>query len=344
MSTGAPADLPDNATIPATSPRQVVLGVFVLGQCAFLVVSNLLGIYQDQRSRLDADASRVIERVAPGYVTETGHAWKLPDEISTPLRRWEQLTGQYQAWSLFAPGIYKVTGFPAVVFVWEEPLSAEALSRPGALLAARNGMDAAAIAALLKLRPDEFDPPAVHIGPGLAALAAVHPDAVAHLERLAQDSTRLVRPIAIDLFLSDNEPPDARNFFRFGNFRLRKYESGLVPYLREIDNGEPAATFERWQREIRSHVDANTDYLLTYLKWRTATYERRHPEWGVPRQVILVERNYKMLPPGDESGRGWDGPTILPLARWQPGATLANGQRRLERFNPVEKRFETSWK
>ena len=100
MAIGPPADLPDSSTPSSASPRQVVLGLLVLGQHAFLVLSNLLGLYQDQRSRLEADASRVIERVAPGYGSETGHAWKIPDELSTPVRRWEQLTGQYQQWSL----------------------------------------------------------------------------------------------------------------------------------------------------------------------------------------------------------------------------------------------------
>jgi len=347
MPTEPPNDPAPTPAPCAASPRQVALGLFVLGQLAFLVLSNLIGLYQDPRSTLnrqDPEVSRTIERIAPGYLSESGHAWKIPDELSTLLRRWAQLTGQEQAWSLFAPGVYKVTGFPAVVFVWEEPFPADAVARTAALWAATDALDAAALAALLELRPDELHPPAVHIGPGLASLAAAHPEAMRHLRQLAQDGERPVRPSAMDMFLSDNEPADARHFLRLGKFRLRKYETGLVPYLRDRPPETDAERLERWRGEIRSHVDDNTEYLLTYLKWRLATYQERHPERGPPGQVLLVERNYKILPPDDDTGAAWEGPTMMPLARWQPDAEVKNGQRRLERYDPVEKRFETSWK
>jgi hypothetical protein len=351
MAIDSPPDPPDRGT----SPRRIILGFFVTFQLAFLVLSNLIGLYQDPRpvlNRVDPAASEVLDRVAPGYPSETGHAWRIPDEASTLLRRWAQLTAQDQNWSLFAPGVYTVTGFPAVLFVWEEPLSAEALARTTTLLAARDGCDAAALATLLDLQPGEFDPPAVQMGPGLAPLALAHPEVVGDLQQLAHDDTRTVRPVMIDLFLSDNEPADARRFVRLGQFRLRRYEGGVIPYLREqLDKEgkateEPAAMRERWRGEIRTHVENNTDFLLIYLKWRMAVYRERHPDRPQPRQVILIERGYKILAPElrEEAGDPWIGPTMVALARWQPDAKLAPGQRPLERYNLVDKRFETSWK
>src|SRR5438046_2413723 len=121
MSIDAPSDS-STMTGPAmpagTSPRQAALGIFILGQLVFLILSNLIGLYQEAPSRLNPEMAKVVERVAPGTTSQTGHGWKIPDEASTALRRWAQLTAQDQNWSLFAPGVYIVTGFPALVLVW----------------------------------------------------------------------------------------------------------------------------------------------------------------------------------------------------------------------------------
>jgi hypothetical protein len=306
------------ATLPASraghSPRQVVLGLFIMGQLLFLVLQNLLGLYQDAQSRLEPRIAAVVDRIVPGYATKSGHAWMTVEEIATPLRRWSQLTGQDQAWSLFAPGVAKYTGFPAVVLRWEDvPTSAIALACP------------------------------------LAQLAAAQPFEAAALE-LAVRQSAAAAPQPEELMLSDNEPLDRYHFFRAGKFRIRRYETNLVPYLlqRKGDEYEKAETeteaHERWKGAIRDHVAENGDQMLAYLKWRLAVWQRQHPDRPAPRQIVLVERVYTMLPPNDESGAVWDGPRTLPLMRWQPRATWQAAFRPLERYNPVTQQFETMQK
>jgi hypothetical protein len=313
--------LGDRAMAKGSSPRQVVLGLFIVGQLAFLVLSNFIGLYHDAQGRLSASATLVIDRIAPGYASQSGHAWKVPDEVSTALRRWAQLTGQDQSWSLFAPSVAKVTGFPALLLIFEdEPASAPGIARVLTLLNARDGIQAAAAIGLLQLRPDA--PPALDLASfeSNPALVAAHPE--------------------IDLFLSDNEPDDPHHFLRVGKFRLRRYESGLILYLNQYESETNAEAHERWGSDIRQHVSEYADQLFAYMRWRLAVYQQRHPDRPTPRQVILVERSYFILPPDDETGRTWRGPRTVPLARWQPQATWQNDYRPIERYNPVTRRFE----
>ncbi len=324
------------------SPRQVVLGLFILGQLAFLILSNLIGLYQDAQSRIDPAVATVIDRVVPGYAGQTGHAWKTPDELSTALRRWAQLTGQDQSWSLFAPNVAKVTGFPAVVFVWEDPpTSGAALARTLALWCARDGVQAASTAVLLQLRPGELEPwPARAAAPAVSELAATLPLECLAFALAARDP-RIAPPLpGVELLLSDNEPADPHHFLRVGRFRVRRYESNIILYLARAADESDAEARQRWAKSIREHLDENAEQLRAYLRWRLAVYQRRQPGRQAPRQVILLERTYRILPPDDESGACWDGPRSLPLARWLPGHDGNGGARPLERYNPVTERFE----
>src|SRR5262249_50052643 len=117
--------LPDAPARP--SPRQVMLGVFVLGQLVFLVLSHAIRFGPDAQPRVERDPAlaAATHPGAPGYSGKSGYVWQISDEFSTLLRRWAQLTCQPQAWSLFAPNVYKVTGFPAVVLVWGDEPTAE---------------------------------------------------------------------------------------------------------------------------------------------------------------------------------------------------------------------------
>jgi hypothetical protein len=297
------------------SPRQVVLGLFIVGQLAFLVLYNLIELCQDAQARLHPRTAVVVDRIVPGYSNKSGHAWMIMDEISTPLRRWAQLTGQDQSWSLFAPAVAKVTGFPAVTFVWDEvPTSAHAVARP------------------------------------LGLLAAHHPLEVAALGLSAQETASDVPPAAEELFLSDNEPADRYHFFRVGKFRTRRYETNLILYLRqrkgdEYEKDERAETEAearaRWGGTIREHVNENGVQMLAYLKWRLAAWQQGHRGRPAPRQVILVERSYTILLPNDHTGAVWEGPRTTPLMRWQPRAAWQNGYRPIEWYDPVTQRFET---
>jgi hypothetical protein len=84
--------------------------------------------------------------------------------------------------------------------------------------------------------------------------------------------------------------------------------------------------------------------MLAYVKWRLAVWQQQHPDRPSPRQVILVERAYTILPPDDDTGNVWDGPRTVPLMRWQPQAVWQEGYRPIERYNPVTQRFETMQK
>ena len=103
------------------SPRQVLLGVFILFQLAFLVVANLLGFVQWVPTEVTGEPKKLISRVAPDFANESGHGWQWADQLETNIRRWTQLTGQDQAWSLFAPSVGKATGFPAVLLIFDDP-------------------------------------------------------------------------------------------------------------------------------------------------------------------------------------------------------------------------------
>jgi hypothetical protein len=294
------------------SPRQVVLGLFIVGQLAFLVLYNLIQLCQDAQARLNSTTAAVVDRIVPGYSKKSGHAWMILDEVYTPLRRWGQLTGQDQSWSLFAPGVAKVTGFPAVRFSWEDaPTSARAVACP------------------------------------LGLLAATHPLEVAALELAARETPSAAPPQAEELLLSDNEPANRHHFWRVGRFRTRRYESNLIVYLsrRNGDTDDKAETqveaHERWNGSIRDHISENGDQMLAYLKWRLAVWQKQHPDRPAPRQLILVERIYTILPPDDKTGAIWDGPRTLPLMRWQPHAVWQSGYRPIEKYNPVTQQFET---
>src|SRR5262249_25698949 len=147
--------------------------------------------------------------------------------------RWTQVTGQDQRWSLFAPGVFKVTGFPALVLVeGDDEDSAPALARTIALM----NRDAAACDRgpddLRTLRGADLEPPAVRAVTRLVMpLAAASPCDAAIMAALIREPAVTVAPLDVDLFLSDNEPADRNHFARVGNFRLRRFESFLIPYL-----------------------------------------------------------------------------------------------------------------
>jgi hypothetical protein len=157
---------------------------------------------------------------------------------------------------------------------------------------------------------------------------------------LLSDEEPSVTPVAADesgrnyavrgkLVLSDNEPPDLTRYFRWGAYRLRKYENNLVTYLSPREDETPEQLAERWRERIKDYVHANSDMLQAYVKWRLDVHGES------PRQVILLMRRYSLNAPSAEA-EFFDGPFTLPVARWQPDAAAG-----LEYFNPVSRRFES---
>jgi hypothetical protein len=331
----------DSPAVERPSPRQVALGLFVLGQLGFLVLSNGLGFYQEPQPHLPSEVAPAVDRVLPGYGNKSGQAWTLPDELATLMRRWSQLTGQDQRWSLFAPGVYKVTGFPAVVLVGETDPTvppAAALAHTFDLMNRRP--DPQVANGLQTLHAADLQPAAMRAaGQVVAPLSALAPLQAATVLTAINEPRVTAPPLDVDVFLSDNEPADRRHFMRLGKFRMRRFEGYMIPFLSQRDKETLDEARGRWAESIREHVSKNADGIHTYLQWRLAAYRQRHPGRPAVKQVILIERIFAIAPP-DHAGDCWQGPRTLPIARWQPDAERPKDYRPIERYSPVTARFE----
>jgi hypothetical protein len=292
--------------------RQVLLGLFIVGQLFFLVAANGIGLLDHVRPYLrqePSDAERetfeggvvhwsrlVADRIAPGWTQGEGHVNDALVVTSNVLSRWSQLTGQTQTWSLFAPGINHVTTFPAAELRWDEPLPAGLT-----VLAAANPVQAATLMA--GLRSGKAKPPPT-------------------------------------MLLSDNEPADLRSFFRVGSFRLRRYEETLGLQLSGADDGVDQRRVDGWRQRIEDKVRGEWPVIRAYLGWRLAAFRHRRPDLPPPAQVILFVRVYQIPAPDEPPPPGfWSRPDQRPLARWLPAAEEP-GYLPIEMYNPVVERFE----
>jgi hypothetical protein len=132
------------------------------------------------------------------------------------------------------------------------------------------------------------------------------------------------------MVLSENEPADIADYVRIGNFRLRRLESFIVADLPEKETLEKSKA--PWSTEIAEHVRRNHALMVTYLRWRVGACER-----GTPTQVVLLQRRFIARAPADDAAPHWQGPRVIPLARWQP---QAGKDAALEAYNLVTERFE----
>jgi hypothetical protein len=287
------------------STRQVLLGLFIVGQVIFLITANILGFLKDNRTEIGQQAPQVVEALAPGWSQEKGHVWQLMEHIVRTDKMWAQVTGQLQAWSLFAPTIARECVFPAVEYRWDpDPASAPALGQRLALLAASHSLEATCLGA-----------------------AAAAPGRL---------------PALRELVLSENEPANPADYFRVGNFRVRRYENNLVLTLRpeDEDKNDPKRMKEHWSKKIRAHAADYADILHGYLRWRLARDEVRWPARGTPRQVILILRRYH-INDYQEAPPYWSGPHAVPLVRWQPGVAWDLDHQPVEWYDPVSERFKS---
>ena len=134
--------------------------------------------------------------------------------------------------------------------------------------------------------------------------------------------------------LSDNEPLDMNGYFRFGNFRLRRFENNFVLYLRPWEQETPRETVERLRQRIKDQVSESAEMLAEYLRFRL-----RQKGEAPPRQVILLMRRYSLVGP-DGGAKFLEGPFTMPVARWLPHADRGADPPKLDYFNPVTQRFE----
>src|SRR5262245_54380330 len=88
-----------------TQGAGILLGLFIVWQIVFLMAHNLLAILEDTREVWPGWAVRGVEALAPGFTKGQGHLADGSARVKDVTRRWAQVTGQAQNWSLFAPAI-----------------------------------------------------------------------------------------------------------------------------------------------------------------------------------------------------------------------------------------------
>jgi hypothetical protein len=132
------ADLPPDSKPP--SPRQVLLGLFILFQLAFLLFANLLSFVKSIPENAPDKPGKLLNRVAPQFVDGLGHGWQWGEQLENNLKRWWELTGQDQEWALFAPVVGKNAGLPCLLLLWDEmPFEAAGIPEGLFIVDAKNG-------------------------------------------------------------------------------------------------------------------------------------------------------------------------------------------------------------
>lgn len=103
-------------TFRQTTLSQKLLGAFVVWQLLFLPLANLSSFVPHGRPE-DGEISD--SRRRPVTAESAPALQPAVDSVFTVVDRWAQLTGQVQAWWLFAPSFPTHSTFPAVTFRWD---------------------------------------------------------------------------------------------------------------------------------------------------------------------------------------------------------------------------------
>ena len=95
---------------------ELLLGLFVVWQLSFILLANFWGIV------LRGPPEIVYEFSDDRGVEESFAGNAALSRLLAPTSRWEELTGQWQGWSLFAPNIATRATFPLVEIHWDEKM------------------------------------------------------------------------------------------------------------------------------------------------------------------------------------------------------------------------------
>jgi hypothetical protein len=287
----------------SSSPRptlaQVLLGFFVVWQLVFLLAANFFGMLPHGMPETDEVTD---ELNVPGPM-EAGLAQDFINFVNDTTSKYAQLTGQFQAWYLFAPRFPHQAVFPTVEFRWDEDLP------PVRQLAAA--------------RPPREEGDEPRYPPAWAAALPADPGRAVELRSVL-------------------EPDDPNRYFRpFGTWdRLLHYEFRLsllfLYWTEDYFDSEP----DGWSYAINDRVRRQWKSIRAYLRWRLDRFQQEHPELPPPKQVVLSIRLYR-CPGINQQPIVWRGPTDLPLARWQPEATPPPGHLMIEAYDPLTRRFES---
>ena len=108
------ADLP---SLRRHSIAQVALGLFVVSQLVFLATANLLAFFPHGAA---SEGELSDSRNSAGSAGNTGPIQAVIDVVGEAADRWGFLTGQVQAWWLFAPDFPTKATFPLVELGWDD--------------------------------------------------------------------------------------------------------------------------------------------------------------------------------------------------------------------------------
>lgn len=112
----------DNMDTPSPhrpTKAQILLGLFILWQLFFLVAANYAGALMIVPPEINYELADALPGSEP-FGLRTPHQPTIL-LLSSPLHRWEEATGQWQGWSLFAPEVPHQSVFTIVRLEWDKP-------------------------------------------------------------------------------------------------------------------------------------------------------------------------------------------------------------------------------
>ncbi len=287
-------------SLPSRPWLRLLVGVFIVWQLIYLVLSNVLSLQPQIRHFLDKPGASpkakrvaaVVDNLAPGWLQGEGHSTNLATGLKSVTDFWSHVSGQRQKWSMYAPKTAHCSVFPVV----------------------------------------EFHVPAKD-APGMTSyctsLIATSPlAAVVVAEAWQSGSWEQVYQVA-----SENEPVDIHQFTRWGECRTNRVEIFVKIHMPYLEDRPEAVRKEVVRRLLRRVLSQNPAFVKTYLKWHMRKFAGKHPDLPPPTKVTLLQHEYRITPP-EESGKTWRGPSRLSLARWRPGSDM------LQVYNPWTDGFE----
>jgi hypothetical protein len=136
-----------------------------------------------------------------------------------------------------------------------------------------------------------------------------------------------------------NEPEDINAFFRYRNFRFRKYETNFMP--NPTHGADDKFDPKRWGGRISSSVQDDGKNMAAYLRWRWEMYKELNPDAPVPTQVILHMRGYFIPPPPGPDPWQFVYYGQYRVVRWLPWHIRQSGTDALEQYDPDNDRYES---
>jgi hypothetical protein len=276
---------------------QVLLGLFISWQFVFLPAANYLAFFPHGQAE---EGELSDSRSAPSQA-DAGPVQSAINLAAGITDAWAHLTGQAQAWWLFAPDVPRSATFPIVELRWDDAVeSIPCMASLTASLAATSGIQDAILWS------------------GLCPAPALS-------------------PVRLRTVL---EPSDPRRYFRpQSSFdRLFHYETRLGLIASNCNKQTLAENTELWRSAFKERVRRQWRSMRAYLRWYVHHFQQEHPEAPPPKQAILIIRIYPIPEPGQVSVE-WPAPWEQPLARWQPDAPPQPDSLPVEAFDLVAQRF-----